>query len=92
MNNGTITVTGTGRIHVVPDVTRLEAAIGSVFPTCDAAYQAAKENSKWMVQILEYNKKSGKLAKTIYFDISDHTISEYDETIIILAKSKMDLN
>ena len=45
-----------------------------------------------MVQILEYNKKSGKLAKTIYFDISDHTISEYDETIIILAKSKMDLN
>lgn len=79
MNNGTITVTGTGRIHVVPDVTRLEVAIGSVFPTCDAAYQAAKENSKWMVQILEYNKKSGKLAKTIYFDISDHTISEYDE-------------
>lgn len=77
--NRTITVTGRGSIHVVPDVTRLEVTIESIFMTYDEAYQQAKENSKWMVQILEYNHKDGNLAKTIRFDISDHTISEYDD-------------
>ena len=28
---------------------------------------------------MEYNKKSGKLAKTIRFDISDHLVNEYDD-------------
>lgn len=79
MEKGTIAVTGRGNIHVVPDVTRLEVSVQSVFPTYEAAYQQAKENSKWMVQILEYNNKSGKLAKTIRFDISDHLVNEYDE-------------
>ncbi len=88
MDKGIITVTGTGRIYVVPDVTRLEVSIGSVFQTYEAAYQAAKENSKWMVQILEYNKKSGKLAKTIYFDISDHLVNEYDDDDHYLGQIK----
>lgn len=79
MEKGTITVTGRGNIHVIPDVTRLEVCVQSVFPTYETAYQQAKENSKWMVQILEYNNKSGKLAKTIRFDISDHLVNEYDE-------------
>ena len=77
--NRKIKVTGKGSIHVVPDVTRLEVKIESVFTTYSEAYRQAKENSKWMVQILEYNHKNGKLAKTICLDISDHTINEYDD-------------
>lgn len=78
-SNNKIIVTGKGSIHVVPDVTRLEVTIVSVFNTYEEAYQQAKENSKWISQILEYNKQSGKLAKTIRLDITDHTVSEYDD-------------
>lgn len=75
----TINVTGNGSIHVVPDVTRLEVRVESVFASYDEAYQQAKENAKWIKQVLEYNHKSGELAKTIRLDITDHTISEYDD-------------
>jgi uncharacterized protein YggE len=93
-NNRTIAVTGKGSIHVIPDVTRLEVIIESVFKTYDDAYQQAKENSKWMVQIFEYNHKSGKLAKTIRLDITDHTISEYDDEDHYIGQIKdgFDLN
>ena len=53
MNEATIQVTGTGSIHVVPDVTRLQISIRRVFPTYDKAYDCAKENSSNMVKILE---------------------------------------
>jgi uncharacterized protein YggE len=93
-NNRTINVTGRGSIHVVPDVTRLEITIESVFKTYEDAYEQAKENNKWMMQILEYNHKSGKLAKTIRLDITDHTISEYDEKDHYIGEIKdgFDLN
>lgn len=78
-DNRKITVTGNGSIHVVPDVTRLEVKVESVLRTYDAAYQQAKENAKWIKQVLEYNHKSGELAKTIRLNITDHTISEYDD-------------
>lgn len=74
-----ITVTGKGSVHVVPDVTRLEICVESVFKTYDEAYVQARENSSWMVKILEYNKKSGKLSKTTRLDISDHLVHQYDE-------------
>ena len=77
--NRTIIVTGRGSIYVVPDVTRLMITVNSVFKTYGEAYQHAKENSSWMVKVLEYNNKNGKLAKTICLDISDHTINEYDD-------------
>lgn len=77
--NRTITVTGRGDIHVVPDVTRLEVTVFNVFKTYNDAYDRARENSAWMVKILEYNNKSGKLAKTTRFDISDNLINEYDD-------------
>ena len=83
-----IAVTGKGSVHVVPDVTRLEIRIESVFTTYDEAYQQAKENTKWMKQILEYNHKNGKLAKTIRLDITDHTISEYDDDDHYIGKIK----
>ena len=75
---GTITVTGVGSIHVVPDVSRIESNITGVFKTYSEAYAQAKENSSWMVKILEYNHVSGKLAKTTRLDITDHTVPQYD--------------
>lgn len=93
-NNGKISVDGHGSIHVVPDVTRLEVIVESVFPTYDKAYQHAKDNSNWIVKILEYNHLSGELAKTTRFDISDHTISEYDDKDNYIGEIKdgFDLN
>lgn len=78
-NKATINVTGNGSIHVVPDVTRLDVRVESVFKSYEDAYQQAKENAKWIKQVLEYNHKSGELAKTIRLDITDHTINEYDD-------------
>lgn len=78
-SKATINVTGNGSIHVVPDVTRLDVRVESVFKSYEDAYQQAKENAKWIKQVLEYNHKSGELAKTIRLDITDHTINEYDD-------------
>lgn len=85
---GNISVTGRGNIHVVPDVTRLEIIVESVFKTYEEAYEQAKNNSSWMVQILEYNHLNGKLAKTIRFDISDHLVNEYDDDEHYIGKIK----
>lgn len=73
----TIRVSGKGAIHVVPDVTRLEVSISAVFDTYEAAYAQAKENSAWMVKILEYNHLSGSKAKTKRLDISEHQENKY---------------
>lgn len=75
----TITVTGRGSIHVVPDVTRLEITMKGVFDSYKTAYEKAKDNAAWLVKILEYNDLNGKLEKTKSLDISDHMIKEYDE-------------
>lgn len=77
MSESIIKVVGTGSIHVVPDVTRLEIRIDRVLKNYDEAYACAKENSSWMVKILEYNNLTGKLAKTIRMDISEHNESIY---------------
>lgn len=87
-NKASIKVVGYGSIHVVPDVTRLEVRVESVYGSYDEAYQQAKENAKWMKQILEYNHKNGELAKTIRLDISDHTINEYDDDDHYVGKIK----
>lgn len=73
-----IHVTGRGAVHVVPDVTRLEVSVDRVYKTYEEAYLKAKENSKWICDILEFNGKSGKMAKTTRMDISEHTHSKYD--------------
>lgn len=78
MSETTISVQGKGAIHVVPDVTRLEITIERVFLDYQKAFAQAKENSSWIVKILEFNKKPGKLAKTVKFDICDHEVSDYD--------------
>ena len=86
--NGTISVQGRGSIHVVPDVTRLEVMVESVFANYDTAYKQARENTLWMGKILEYNHLNKKLEKTIHFDISDHLIDEYDEDDHYIGKIK----
>lgn len=88
MSEATIRVQGKGAIHVVPDVTRVEITIQQWFENHSAAYAQAKENSSWMVKILEYNKKLGNLAKTVRFDIDEHTENEYDEDDNYIGKKK----
>ena len=88
MSEATIRVQGKGAIHVVPDVTRVEVTIQQWFENHGAAYAQAKENSTWMVKILEYNKKPGDLAKTVRFDIEDYTENEYDEDDNYIGKKK----
>ena len=94
IETATIFVQGKGTIHVVPDVMRLEVRVQSVFPDYQHAYAQAKENFGWMVKILEYNKKPGKLAKTIRFDISDHLVPKYngDGKLIGHTKQGFDLD
>lgn len=88
MEKSTIAVEGRGAIHVVPDVTRLKVNIGQWFENYEKAYEQGKENSLWMVKILEYNKKPGNLAKTICFNIEDHTLNEYDDNDHYIGKIK----
>ena len=94
MEQGTITVEGTGSIHVVPDVTRLEVSVESVFKSYDEAYAKARENTEWIGKILEYNGLNAKLAKTTRFDISDHQLNQYDDDDNYIGKVKdgFDLN
>ena len=72
----------------MPDVTRVEVTIQQWFENHSAAYAQAKENLSWMVKILDYNKKPGNLAKTVRFDIDDHTENEYDEDDNYIGKKK----
>ncbi|MCH5214940.1 MAG: SIMPL domain-containing protein [Muribaculaceae bacterium] len=88
MSKATIKVQGKGAIHVVPDVTRVEVTIEQWFANHSAAYAQAKENSSWMVKILEFNKKPGKLAKTVRFDIEDYTENLYDDDDNYIGKKK----
>lgn len=88
MNESTIKVVGTGCVHVVPDVTRLEINIRRVFDTYKDAYNSAKENTNWMVKILEYNKQPGTLAKTIQLDISDNMVNQYKGNNYIGSKKE----
>ena len=88
MSEATIRVQGKGAIHVVPDVTRVEVTIQQWFIDHSKAYAQAKENSAWMVKILEYNKKPGKLAKNTRFDIEDYTENEYDDDGNYIGKKK----
>ena len=83
-----ITVQGKGAIHVVPDVTRLEVRIQQWFDNYNNAFTQAKENTSWMVKILEYNKKPGKLAKTVRFNIEDYIEKEYNNQGYCIGEKK----
>ena len=88
METSKISVQGKGSVHIVPDVTRLQVIIDRWFIDYKKAYEQAKENSSWMVKILEFNKKPGKLAKTIRFNIEDHLENDYDDDGHYIGKIK----
>lgn len=73
-----ITVTGRGNIHVVPDVTRLEIKINSVFDTYQTAYKMAQANLKDIADVVAECGLDKKLPKTTQFDIDKETHTVYD--------------
>ena len=74
-----ITVTGRGNIHILPDVTRVEVTIDSIFRTYDTAYQMAESNLKDIGEVMEKCKLSKSLPKTVRFSIDKHYHSVYDK-------------
>lgn len=90
-----ISLQGKGAIHVVPDVTRITISINHHGKTYKDVYTKGKENSEWVRKILEFNKKPGNLAKSIFFDVSEHTVNVYDDEgsgeIVDVVKDGFDL-
>ena len=64
-----ITVTGRGNIHIVPDVTRVEVKIDSIFKNYDTAYQMAEANLKDIGEVMTKCGLPKSLPKTKRFSI-----------------------
>lgn len=79
MDEKTITVTGKGYIHVVPDITRLELTLQSIHDTYEDAYVQAKSNADRLSKIMNEVSLDVRLPKTIRLDIDKKTKSEYDK-------------
>lgn len=96
METPKISIQGKGSIHVVPDVTRITINISHHGKTYKEVYAKGKENSEWIRKILEFNKKPGNLAKSLYFDVCEHTINIYDDEgsgeIVDVVKDGFDLS
>ncbi len=78
-NEETITVTGYGSVHVVPDVIRLELTIKGQHGTYNDAYDMAKNNNKKIANAMKMANLDVKLPKTTSLDISEHEIRQYDK-------------
>ena len=95
METSKISLQGKGAIHVVPDVTRITISINHHGNTYKEVYAKGIENSEWVRKILEFNKKPGNLAKSIFFDVSEHTVNVYDDEgsgeIVDVVKDGFDL-
>lgn len=74
-----VSLQGKGAIHVVPDVSRTTISINHHGKTYKEVYAKGEENSGWVRKILEFNKEPGNLAKSIFFDVSEHTVNVYDD-------------
>lgn len=75
----TITVTGRGNIHIVPDVTRLELQIKCIFDTYETAYQMAEANLQDLAEVMTACGLSTKLPKTTQFGIDKSYHSVYKD-------------
>ena len=73
-----ITVTGRGNIHIVPDVTRVEVTINSIFKNYDTAYQMAESNLKDIGEVMEKCNLSKQMPKTVRFSIDKHYHDVYN--------------
>lgn len=78
MEGSTIRVTGSGTIHVVPDVTRLELSLISIHDSYEEAYRQAKNDADKLKKIMEELELDTALPKTKSLDINKKTISDYD--------------
>lgn len=78
-NERTITVTGQGGIHVVPDVTRLDVSLISIHDSYEEAYVQASMNTETMNRIMAEAGLDTKLPKTKSLDIEKETQNEYDK-------------
>ncbi len=74
-----ITVTGRGNIHILPDVTRVEVTINSIFRSYDTAYQMAEANLKDIGEVMKKCGLSTQLPKTVQFAIDKHYHNVYDK-------------
>lgn len=78
MEDNVIRVTGSGTIHVVPDVTRIELSLVSLHDSYEDAYKQAKNDTDKLKKIMEELKLDVSLPKTKSLDIIKKTKSDYD--------------
>lgn len=78
MEENLIRVTGSGTIHVVPDVTRIELSLVSIHDAYEDAYKQAKNNADKLKEIMEELGLDVTLPKTKSLDIDKKSRSDYD--------------
>lgn len=78
MEENMIRVTGSGSIHVVPDVTRIELSLVSIHESYEGAYRQAKNDTDKLKKIMEELKLDVTLPKTKSLDINKKTRNDYD--------------
>jgi uncharacterized protein len=78
MKENMIRVTGSGALHVVPDVTRVELSLVSLHDSYEDAYMQAKNDTDKLGKMMEELKLDVTLPKTKSLDINKKTKNEYD--------------
>ena len=78
MEENMIRVTGSGTIHVEPDVTRIELSLVSIHDSYEDAYKQAQNDTDKLKKIMEELKLDVTLPKTKSLDINKKTKSDYD--------------
>ena len=79
MERRTITVTGRGGLHIVPDVTRVELQIKSIRVEYIDCYNLAKDNNAALARIMQELGVDTKLPKTTGLDIERLEHNIYDK-------------
>ena len=79
MEENTIRVTGSGSLHVVPDVTRIQLSLVSIHDSYEEAYKQAKNDTDKLKKMMEELKLDVTLPKTKSLDITKKTRSDYDK-------------
>lgn len=79
MEERIITVTGSGGVHIEPDVTRVSLQLESIHDNYNEAYAQGKDNACKLTAIMNELGLDKSLPKTIFFDIDKKTRAEYDK-------------
>lgn len=81
MEEKTITVEGYGTLNIVPDVTRINLTLDSLYDTYDKAYSQAKEDADKLSAIMKKVKLDTTLPKTLKLEIVKKARNEYFEDL-----------